>query len=179
MAYGFNENKTKANIEDIAAAEAAGKVDKVAGKGLSDNNYTNAEKAIVSGFTAQLAGKVDKVAGKALSTNDFTNSLKSRVDESSFNTFDGSSVTLAQNGTSYYNTFTCPHDGYIRMNAASNASSPSFNIAREYQEVITVKLPTPSVCPYSLTFVKKGTKISYVSTSANTSVIYYPLTSYT
>ena len=36
-----------------------GKVDKVTGKGLSENDYTNADKAIVDGVTAALASKVD------------------------------------------------------------------------------------------------------------------------
>ena len=37
----------------------ADKVDKVTGKGLSENDYTNADKAIVDGVTAALASKVD------------------------------------------------------------------------------------------------------------------------
>lgn len=44
------------------------KVDKEAGKGLSSNDYTTAEKQEV----AKIANKVDKVVGKGLSTNDYT-----------------------------------------------------------------------------------------------------------
>lgn len=44
-----------------------GKVDKVAGKQLSTEDYTTAEKAEV----AKIANKVDKVIGKGLSTNDY------------------------------------------------------------------------------------------------------------
>lgn len=78
-----------------------GKVDKVAGKGLSTNDYTNGDKALVatiankqdklvaganisfSGNTISATGisnKVDKVAGKGLSTNDFTNSFKEKLE---------------------------------------------------------------------------------------------------
>ena len=178
MAYGFNEDKTKASIEEIAAAEAAKKVDKVAGKVLSDNDYTNADKAIVSGFATQLATKVNKEAGKALSTNDFTNSLKSRVDESAYNTFDGSSVILAQNGTSYFDSYTCPHDGYIHMSASSGDYAAGFKIAREGMEVTTQWIGKPSIEPASITFVKKGMVIKYPSANSNASVKYYPLTSY-
>ena len=61
------------------------KVDKVTGKGLSTNDYTNAEKNLVatvqdkadkSYVDTQLATKVDKVAGKRLSTNDFIDKYK-------------------------------------------------------------------------------------------------------
>ena len=52
------------------------KVDKVSGKGLSTNDYTNAEKAEV----AKIKDKVDKVAGKGLSTNDFTSTYKTKLD---------------------------------------------------------------------------------------------------
>ena len=54
-----------------------GKVDKVEGKGLSTNDYTNEEKAEV----AKVSGKVDKVSGKGLSTNDYTDSAKSFLEE--------------------------------------------------------------------------------------------------
>ena len=49
----------------------ADKVDKITGKGLSTNDYTDAAKAIVDGVTSALANKVDKIAGKGLSTNDY------------------------------------------------------------------------------------------------------------
>ena len=53
-----------------------GKVDKVSGKGLSKNDYTDAEKTAV----AAIANKVDKVQGKGLSTNDFTDTYKNKLD---------------------------------------------------------------------------------------------------
>lgn len=42
-----------------------GKVDKVTGKGLSKNDYTDADKAIVEGVTSALAGKQDTISDLA------------------------------------------------------------------------------------------------------------------
>ncbi len=83
-----------------------GKVDKVEGKALSTNDYTDEEKTKLTGIEAlaevnivegvkvdnvlltpdvdrivnvDLSGKVDKVEGKALSTNDYTDEEKSLV----------------------------------------------------------------------------------------------------
>lgn len=52
------------------------------GKGLSSNDYTNADKAIVDGVSSSLDGKVDKVTGKTLSTNDYTDNEKGVVEAS-------------------------------------------------------------------------------------------------
>lgn len=65
---------------DVIDDELFKKVDKVTGKGLSTNDYTNADKTIVDGVTSALAGKVDKVTGKGLSSNDYTNADKGIVD---------------------------------------------------------------------------------------------------
>lgn len=65
---------------DVIDDELFKKVDKVSGKGLSANDYTNADKSIVDGVTSALAGKVDKVTGKGLSTNDYDNTAKGIVD---------------------------------------------------------------------------------------------------
>ncbi|EOW9127471.1 hypothetical protein ACN1T7_001788 [Vibrio cholerae] len=54
-------------------------VEKVTGKGLSTNDYTDEEKQIVGGVTQALEQKVDKVVGKDLSTNDYTNEDKQIV----------------------------------------------------------------------------------------------------
>ncbi|EOX1529917.1 hypothetical protein ACPD0J_001415 [Vibrio cholerae] len=54
-------------------------VEKVTGKGLSTNDYTNEDKQIVGGVTQALEQKVDKVVGKSLSTNDYTNEDKQIV----------------------------------------------------------------------------------------------------
>ena len=95
------EEITKMGIDDViyevADAEARAtlltKVDKVEGKGLSTNDYTDEAKAIVDGtpsalelkadkteVESALADKVDKVEGKGLSENDFTDTLKSKLD---------------------------------------------------------------------------------------------------
>ena len=59
------------------------KVDKVSGKDLSSNDYTNAEKNKVANLpedtNAELSNKVDKVSGKGLSTNDYTNDEKTKL----------------------------------------------------------------------------------------------------
>jgi hypothetical protein len=52
------------------------KVDKVAGKGLSTNDYTDTDKAAIAG----IANKVDKIAGKGLSANDYTDADKEAVE---------------------------------------------------------------------------------------------------
>lgn len=70
---------------DISELQS-GKVDKVSGKGLSTNDFTNAYRDKIddtytkSETDTALAGKVDKVSGKGLSTNDFTNTYKNKVD---------------------------------------------------------------------------------------------------
>lgn len=76
-----------------------GKVDKVTGKGLSTNDYTDSAKSLLEETVPQeldridakitevegnvysnFKNKVDKVAGKGLSTNDFTTELKDKLD---------------------------------------------------------------------------------------------------
>jgi hypothetical protein len=65
--------------------DLSGKVDKVAGKGLSTSDYTQADSAKVSNLSGvntgdqDLSGKVDKVAGKDLSANDYTNTDAAKV----------------------------------------------------------------------------------------------------
>lgn len=97
--------KVNANFKELYDS-LANKVDKEAGKALSSNDYTDAEKTKLSGISAgaqanvietvkvngtaltpsgkavniDLSGKVDKVAGKGLSTNDFTDAYKNKID---------------------------------------------------------------------------------------------------
>lgn len=84
----FNEwSETVATKEEVS-----GKVDKVDGKGLSTNDYTDADKEkltalpteemITDSFTIlnrELDTKVDKEEGKGLSTNDYTDSDKAKL----------------------------------------------------------------------------------------------------
>ena len=79
-----------------------GKVDKVAGKQLSTEDYTTAEKTKLAGLynyndtqvkadiTALQNGKVDKVAGKQLSTEDFTTAEKNKL--AGLNNYDDTQV---------------------------------------------------------------------------------------
>lgn len=68
-------------LQAIIDSALANKVDKVTGKDLSTNDYTDTAKAIVDGVKSALANKVDKIAGKGLSANDFTDTLKNKLDD--------------------------------------------------------------------------------------------------
>ena len=65
----------------------ADKVDKVAGKGLSTEDYTTEEKTKLAGLSnyddsalqTAVSNKVDKVAGKGLSTEDYTTAEKNKL----------------------------------------------------------------------------------------------------
>ncbi|WP_028977417.1 hypothetical protein [Sporolactobacillus terrae] len=63
--------------DDEIDNKLAGKVSKVTGKGLSTNDYTDADQTEV----AKIANKVDKQPGKGLSTNDYTDSDKDEVEK--------------------------------------------------------------------------------------------------
>ena len=56
------------------------KVDKVVGKELSDNNFTDSYKNKIDNLNASINDKVDKVVGKDLSDNNFTNLYKNKLD---------------------------------------------------------------------------------------------------
>ncbi len=101
LIYKVNKDLTLGNIgrEDIDAAPIensekplssggaftalSNKVDKVAGKGLSTEDYTTDEQTKVANLPAdtntELGNKVDKVAGKGLSTNDYTTEEQTKV----------------------------------------------------------------------------------------------------
>lgn len=69
-----------AAFQEAIETALANKVDKITGKGLSTNDYTDTAKAIVDSVTTNLENKVDKIAGKGLSTNDYTDAAKAIVD---------------------------------------------------------------------------------------------------
>jgi hypothetical protein len=103
----MTELKTSLGLDVFNNAALETKVDKVAGKGLSTNDYTTAEKnklegitgtntgdqdlsgyatstqlatkANASDVTTSLGTKVDKVSGKGLSTNDYTTAEKTKL----------------------------------------------------------------------------------------------------
>jgi len=83
---------TDATNKRFVDAQLISKVDKVAGKGLSSEDFTIAEKAKLAAINAeenankafvdaQLISKVDKVAGKGLSSEDFTIAEKAKLAE--------------------------------------------------------------------------------------------------
>lgn len=79
----------KKRVEEFAGFKdtLAGKVDAVKGKGLSTNDYTDADKSKLAALptdadlSTALGKKVDAVDGKGLSTNDYTDAAKEAVEE--------------------------------------------------------------------------------------------------
>ena len=67
------------NLVDTLYAALGTKVDVVAGKGLSTNDYTTTDKNQLATNTTALGNKVDVVAGKGLSTNDYTTVEKNQL----------------------------------------------------------------------------------------------------
>lgn len=83
-------------------SDIGNKVDKVSGKGLSTNDFTDAYKnkigtaslntsasdlcGAINEHETDLSGKVDKESGKGLSTNDFTNAYKNKIGTATLNT---------------------------------------------------------------------------------------------
>lgn len=67
------------DAEKAEVAKVKDKVDKVSGKGLSTNDFTSAYKTKLDNLDTNLSGKVDKITGKGLSTNDYTNAEKAEV----------------------------------------------------------------------------------------------------
>lgn len=73
--------------DQLAVTDISGKVDKIAGKGLSTEDYTTAEKTKLAGLSNfdptainnTLATKVDKISGKGLSTEDYTTAEKNKL----------------------------------------------------------------------------------------------------
>lgn len=132
--------KVNANFEDLYDM-IANKVDKEAGKGLSTNDYTTAEKTKLSGIDANaqanvietvkvdgvaltptnkavnidLSGKVDVEEGKGLSSNDFTDEYKTKVD----NAASTKKHTFAANGWG-----SADSNGYYNMSIAASGKYP-------------------------------------------------------
>lgn len=87
IGLGNVDNTSDASKPISTATQAALdlKVDKVDGKGLSSNDYTDADKTklgdlpTAAELTADLSGKVDKETGKGLSTNDYTTADKDKL----------------------------------------------------------------------------------------------------
>ena len=119
-----------------------GKVDKVEGKGLSTNDYTNEEKAEV----AKVSGKVDKVSGKGLSTNDYTDAEKIEV----------AKVSALPYATLSLEDYDTRKRGYIAADGEYTASGSWFSYyfyADKYPiKKINAKLYSNSTAAYSIAF---------------------------
>lgn len=75
LANALLDYYTQEEIVDLLES----KVDKVDGKGLSTNDYTNADMIALTTFDQQLIRKVDKQTGWGLSENNFTSAEKSSL----------------------------------------------------------------------------------------------------
>lgn len=76
------------------------KVDKESSKGLSTNDFTDADKTAIEKNAADIKTKVDKESGKGLSTNDFTDADKAAIAK---NTADIKTNTAAINKANSWN----------------------------------------------------------------------------
>ncbi|MDE5582480.1 MAG: hypothetical protein K2J08_02070 [Ruminococcus sp.] len=112
-----------------------GKVDKVAGKSLSTNDFTTTLKnkldglsnyddtkikADISENTTAINNKVDKVTGKGLSTNDFTTTLKNKLNELS--NYDDTSIKADIAETSEKTALNRSTIGFQRKNLLKNTA---------------------------------------------------------
>lgn len=95
-------NNSISDLERSTQEKLNTKVDKIEGKGLSTNDYTNQEKAQVakiSNIETTLANKVDKDGDKVLSDNNFSDEDKTNVNkiptiESDITTIEGNITTI-------------------------------------------------------------------------------------
>ena len=126
-------------VEGNVYSNFKNKVDKVEGKGLSTNDYTDDDKAAV----AKVADKVDKVAGKGLSTNDYTDAEKVKV----------ASLPYATLSLEDYDT---RKRGYIAADGEYTASGSWFShyfYTDKYPiKKINAKLYSNSTAAYSIAF---------------------------
>lgn len=92
-----------ANVIVSLSTQIDSKVDKVAGKTLSTNDYTDTDKAKVDAFPADvqasLDAKVDIVTGMGLSTNDYTDVDKAKVTNVPADTNNALSMKVDKDGT--------------------------------------------------------------------------------
>lgn len=131
-----------AEVEANVYSNFKNKVDKVAGKGLSTNDYTNEDKAEV----AKVSGKVDKVSGKGLSTNDYTDADKAEV----------AKVSALPYATLSLEDYDTRKRGYIAADGEYTASGSWFSYyfyADKYPiKKINAKLYSNSTAAYSIAF---------------------------
>lgn len=169
--------KVNANFEELYNS-LANKQDKEAGKGLSTNDYTSAEKTKLSGIAENaqvnvietvkvngtaltpaskvvnidLSGKVDKVTGKGLSTNDFTDAYKNKINEAAT----VQKKTFATNGWG-----SADSDGYFNMSIAAAGKYPT-KVMRNESGVYTEALVQTAVNGNNIIITSEETFEGYV-----------------
>ena len=117
-----------------AISSIDGKVDKVTGKGLSTNDFTNTYKSQLDSLDSNLNGKVDKVTGKGLSTNDFTASYKSQLD--GLNTTLAGKVNVNQGSSNSGKYLRVDTDGTVICATAPSSGGGSSSFSGDYLDLI-------------------------------------------
>lgn len=156
----------------------ANKQDKVAGKGLSTNDYTTEEKTKLSGIAANaqvnvietvkvngtaltpsskavnidLSSKVDKVPGKGLSTNDFTDAYKTKCDNAA--AIQKKTFTTSGWGTA-------DGDGYYNMSIGASGKYP-VKVMRNENGVYTEALVQTAVSGNNVIITSEETFEGYI-----------------
>lgn len=134
QAFIKGELKRKAETADLDK-----KVDAIAGKGLSTEDFTTEEKAKLASLTnIDISGKVDKEEGKGLSTNDFTTAEKTKLEgiaegatrvivddtiKESTNAVQNSAVKKALDGKADNSVFTESTNGLVPKADTTNEKS--------------------------------------------------------
>ena len=134
QAFIKGELKRKAETADLDK-----KVDAIAGKGLSTEDFTTEEKAKLASLkNIDISGKVDKEEGKGLSTNDFTTAEKAKLEgiaegatrvivddtiKESTNAVQNSAVKKALDGKADNSVFTESTNGLVPKPDTTNEKS--------------------------------------------------------
>ena len=145
------------------------KVDKVDGKGLSKNDYTDAEKTKLVGLPSSvysqiqvddaLTGKQDKIAGKGLSTEDYTTAEKTKLAGLSIGTTAGTvaagddtritgAAQKANNLSDLANVATARTNlGIVKRSTFSNADYSVLSTDYYVAQIGTLTLPRTATLP--------------------------------
>ena len=118
--------------KDETDAALADKVDKIDGKGLSTNDFTDADRDSVrtalpnsvselcGKVEAVQSGKVDKIDGKGLSTNDYTDEEKDFLNETVPQTFESTSAKISEIEVNVYNNYKNKVDKVVGKGLSTN-----------------------------------------------------------
>lgn len=144
IASGATSADARAVIDAVSSGELTtglnGKVDKVAGKGLSTNDYTNADKAKLAGIAAdatknssdsELLNRANHTGTQAISTvTNLQDALDTKVESLALGSGNSVGVYTFQNGADTYYT-------------ASVQASPETLVMRSDENGGTFETPTP------------------------------------